>query len=174
VHVAGQQLVVKRYNLKSPAHALSRLLRPSRAWHSWQAAIRLRFAGVATPQPLAMTEERWGPLRRRAWLLTDYCSGAYLSQLLCASEAPPAAIGQAIINTFNALHEAQITHGDLKATNLLWDGKELLLIDLDATMAHGSRSDFKRSWKRDRTRLLRNWPEDSALAGWLDRNLPKA
>lgn len=173
VNVSGQQVVIKRYNLKSPAHALSRLLRPSRAWHSWHAAIRLCFAGVATPRPLALVEERWGPLRRRAWLMTAHCSGAHLGQLLCANEEPPAAIAEGIIKTFTALREARITHGDLKATNLLWDGNELQMIDLDATACHSTSGRFSDAWQRDRSRLLRNWPENSVLVDWLDRNLPQ-
>jgi hypothetical protein len=35
VEVSGRKLVIKRYNIKGPVHALSRSWRPSRAWHSW-------------------------------------------------------------------------------------------------------------------------------------------
>ncbi|MDX5444672.1 MAG: lipopolysaccharide kinase InaA family protein [Zoogloeaceae bacterium] len=171
---AGRAVVIKRYNLKSAGHALSRLFRPSRAWNAWQAAIRLRFLGVATPEPLALVEERLGPLRRRAWLITAFCPGEPLDRLLSADDEPPAAIGRAVVDTFTRLHSARLTHGDLKATNLLWDGKALNLIDLDATAAHRNAAEFARSWRRDRARLLRNWPADSVLARWLDEHLPAA
>ncbi len=64
-------LLLKRYNLKSLGHALNRCWRPTRAWHSWREAHRLQFLGIPTPAPLALVEERIGPLRRRAWLVQD-------------------------------------------------------------------------------------------------------
>ncbi|MDR0634468.1 MAG: phosphotransferase, partial [Azoarcus sp.] len=75
VEVDGRMLVIKRYNLKSAAHSLSRAWRPSRAWLSWREGHRLRFLGIPTPTPRALIEERLGPLRRRAWLMTDYHGG---------------------------------------------------------------------------------------------------
>lgn len=174
IDVAGRSIVIKRYNLKSAGHALSRLWRPSRAWNAWQVAIRLRFLGIATPAPLALIEERWGPLRRRAWLVTEYRSGQHLRALLSADAAPPPDIARALSDTFAALHQARISHGDLKASNLLWDGQELLLLDLDATTAHRDQTSFARAWQRDRARLLRNWPAASPLTRWLDQHLPSA
>ena len=174
IDVAGRTLVIKRYNLKSAGHALSRLWRPSRAWNAWQSALRLRFLGIATPAPLALIEQRWGPLRRRAWIITEYRSGQHLRALLSADAAPPPDIARALSDTFAALHQARIAHGDLKASNLLWDGQELLLLDLDATTAHRDPASFARAWQRDRARLLRNWPADSTLTRWLDQHLPAA
>ena len=174
VRVNGRELLIKRYNLKSIGHALGRAWRPSRAWHSWQAAHRLRFLGMATPAPLALIEERFGPLRRRAWLISDYCPGPNLLHHLAAEREPPTAEAQAITILFEALHRQRISHGDLKATNLLWDAGRVLLIDLDAVVQHRSQRSYARAWRRDRARLLRNWPADSPLQRWLDRSLPAA
>jgi tRNA A-37 threonylcarbamoyl transferase component Bud32 len=165
-------LVVKRYNLKNPAHALSRAWRPSRAWHAWRAAHRLAFLDIATPRPLALVEERLGPLRRRAWLLTEYCAGPNLLDLLDPHATPPDDIATALLDTLLKLHAARIHHGDLKATNLLWHDGRVFLIDLDATTAHRSATRFQQAWARDRARLLRNWPTDSKLGEWLDASLP--
>jgi len=174
VRVSGRELLIKRYNLKGIGHALGRAWRPSRAWHSWQAAHRLRFLGMATPTPLALIEQRFGPLRRRAWLVSDYCPGPNLLHHLAAEREPPAAEAQAITILFEALHRQRISHGDLKATNLLWDAGRVLLIDLDALVQHRSEISYARAWRRDRARLLRNWPADSPLHRWLDRSLPAA
>lgn len=168
----GRTLVVKRYNLKNAAHALSRLWRPSRAWHAWRAAHRLSFLGIATPRPLALIEERAGPLRRRAWLVMEHCPGANLLDLLDPDQPPHEDIAAALLDTLRSLHAARVHHGDLKATNLLWHAGRLFLIDLDATTAHASAASFKRAWARDRARLLRNWPEGSVLRVWLERNVP--
>lgn len=172
--VAGAHgaLAIKRYNLKHWRHALSRAWRPSRAWHSWQAALRLAFFGIATPAPLAMIEERWGPLRRRAFLITEFCPGRSLQDVLSADSGPEAPPVQALVELFRCLHGLGITHGDLKASNLLWDDGRIVLIDLDALTQHRSRAAFVRAWRRDRGRLLRNWPADSRLHRWLAQALP--
>lgn len=174
VLAGDRELVVKRYNLKNVRHAASRLWRPSRAWHAWREAHRLRFFGVATPAPLALVEERFGPLRRRAWLVTERCPGPNLLDHLDPGGEPPAAEAAAIGALFRRLHRLRISHGDLKATNLLWHGGRVVLIDLDATVQHRSAAAYARAWRRDRARLLRNWPQDSLLHGWFERVLPPA
>jgi len=172
IEAAGKTLVVKRYNLKNWRHALSRAWRPSRAWHSWQTAHRLDFYGIATPRALALIEERRGALRGRAFFIAEHCPGPNLLTLLAPSREPEPAIQQALRELFELLYRLRITHGDLKASNLLWHAGRIVLIDLDALTEHRSASTFARAWRRDRERLLRNWPADSALVRWLERALP--
>ena len=172
VDIGGRALVVKRYNLKSVSHALSRFWRPSRAWHSWVAGHRLAFYGICTPAPLALLEERAGPLRGRAFLVTEYCAGASLLQHLSADREPGEAEADAIKDLFAMLFRLRISHGDMKANNLLWHDRGLLLIDLDSMVQHGSHRTFVHVWRRDRERFLRNWPKQSVLYQWLAANLP--
>ena len=173
VETGGRVLVVKRYNLKSFRHALSRFWRPSRAWHSWVAAHRLAFYGICTPAPLAMLEERVGPLRRRAFLVTEFCPGESLMQHLSPDREPDEAEAKAIDNFFGALFRLKISHGDMKASNLLWQAGRLSVIDLDAMVQHDSHNAFIHDWRRDRERFLRNWPKHSPLYRWLAANLPE-
>lgn len=168
------RVVIKRYNLKHWRHALSRAWRPSRAWHSWREAHRLAFYGIATPRPLAVIEERLGPLRGRAFLVTEYCPGGNLLDLLDADHLPEPAVASALLALFGELHALRITHGDLKASNLLWDAGRVVLIDLDAMCQHASPAGFARAWRRDRARFLRNWPAGSPLRVWLEQSLPEA
>lgn len=172
VSAGDHALVIKRYNLKNLRHALSRLWRPSRAWHSWREGHRLRLLGIPTPTPLALVEERWGPLRGRAWLVNEHSPGIDLLTHLDPDSAPPPAEAQALQILFATLYRERISHGDLKATNLLWDGRDVQLIDLDAMQQHRSDAAHQRAWLRDRKRLLRNWPADCALSIWLDAQLP--
>ncbi|MEF8715411.1 MAG: lipopolysaccharide kinase InaA family protein [Accumulibacter sp.] len=174
VLVGDRVLLIKRYNLKGLRHALGRLWRPSRAWHSWQEGHRLQFLGIPTPAPLALIEERCGPLRRRAWLVCEYCPGPNLLAHLSPDQAPPADEARAMLNLFEAMHRQRISHGDLKATNLLWDAGRILLIDLDAVVQHHLPVAHRHAWRRDRARLLRNWPAASILRRWLDDHLPAA
>ena len=51
----------------------------------------------------------------------------------------------------------------MKATNLLWDGERIGLIDLDAMRQHRSAARYRRAGRKDRERFLRNWPDDAAL-----------
>lgn len=167
-----RQIVIKRYNIKHWRHALSRAWRPSRAWHSWREAHRLAFHGIATPQPLAMIEERLGPFRGRAFLVTAHCAGRSLLDSLEPDSQPDPVLGMAIKRLFASLCALHITHGDLKASNLLWQDGEIFLIDLDAMVQHRTLSTFATSWRRDRARFVRNWPANSNLAQWLERELP--
>jgi tRNA A-37 threonylcarbamoyl transferase component Bud32 len=172
VQLTDGHCVVKRYNIKDRRHAFSRFWRPSRAWHSWKTALRLQCIGICTPEPLALIEERFGPFRRRAWLITEFCPGTHLLNHLSPDREPSPTEGIAITSLFNTLHRERISHGDLKATNLLWHNDQLLLIDLDAAKKHRFATTQRRAWEKDRSRFLHNWPSDCILFRWLDAHLP--
>lgn len=175
VEQGSHSLVVKRYNIKGLGHWLRRCLRPSRAWHSWLAAQRLQFLGIATPAPLAMIESRFGPLRRRAWLVTEYCQGQNLLELFGedGQSLPTTEQQQALLQLMQQLAAAQISHGDFKASNLLWHNGQVWLIDLDAMQTHKTRTSWQPAWQTDRQRLIRNWPENTPLHTWLKTHLPQ-
>lgn len=168
-------VVIKRYNIKGLGHWLSRFWRPSRAWHSWLAAQRLQFLRIPTPAPLAMIESRFGPLRRRAWLICEYCPGQSLMELFGAQgeRLPTPEQGHALLSMLRQLAESHISHGDFKATNLLWHADKVWLIDLDSMQVHPGQASWRVAWLTDRARLIRNWPQGSALGLWLEANLPE-
>jgi hypothetical protein len=87
--------------------------------------------------------------------------GSNLLELLSGDVVPQGDVAQAIVDLFKSLHDVRISHGDLKATNLLWHAGRLLLIDLDAVQQHASSQRHAKAWQRDRARLLRNWPSTS-------------
>ncbi|MDH3345912.1 MAG: lipopolysaccharide kinase InaA family protein, partial [Kiritimatiellaceae bacterium] len=165
-------VVIKRYNLTSWLYAFSRLWRPSRAWNSWKAGLRLKYLHLQTPEPLAMIESRWGPLRRKAWIITEFCSGTPLLDHLNPDIRPSGKEAAEIISLFKTLHRERISHGDFKATNLFWHNDRISVIDLDSMKQHRFKFTYRRAWKKDRVRLLRNWPTESPLHQWLDETLP--
>lgn len=171
----GRELVIKRYNIKGLGHWLRRFWRPSRAWHSWLAAHRLQFLDLATPAPLGMCESRFGPLRRRAWLVTEFCPGQDLLSLFgpTGAQLPSAQQQAALLQVFSELARHRISHGDCKATNLLWHAGRVWLIDLDAMQVHASEAAWRKAWNRDRARFIRNWPAESDLGQWLQAALPR-
>jgi tRNA A-37 threonylcarbamoyl transferase component Bud32 len=170
-----RQLVIKRYNIKNVLHGLSRCWRPSRAWHSWREGNRLDFLGIATPKPLAVLERRCLYLRRQAYLVTEHACGTDIITRFAScgtAQLPPEAELRALDELFAALLRERISHGDLKGSNILWQEDRWLLIDLDAMRQHRSASRFAAAYAVDRARLLRNWPEHSALHRALDKRLP--
>ena len=177
VEVAGRPLVIKRYNIKGPAHWLKRFWRPSRAWHSWREGNRLAFLGIATPKPLAMLEKRVLGLRTRAYLVTEYLPGPDIIERFAPyvkTAAVPENELQALQQLFAQLIEARISHGDMKGHNLFWDHGRWALIDLDAMRQHPTSAAFAPAFARDRARFMRNWPAESALHRLLEQRIPKA
>ncbi|MDC7815947.1 MULTISPECIES: lipopolysaccharide kinase InaA family protein [Pseudomonas] len=176
VEAAGRTLVVKRYNIKGLAHWLKRFWRPSRAWHSWREGNRLEFLGIATPRPLAVLEQRFLWLRRRAYLVTEYLPGPDIIERFApfvdSGEAPESEL-LALDRLFAQLIRERISHGDLKGHNLFWQDDRWALIDLDSMCQHSSLSSFAPAFARDRARFMRNWPESSNLYQVIDRRLPK-
>ncbi|PVZ15606.1 MULTISPECIES: lipopolysaccharide kinase InaA family protein [unclassified Pseudomonas] len=177
IQAQGRTLVVKRYNIKNALHWLKRFWRPSRAWHSWIAAHRLAFLGIATPLPLAVRESRTLGLRGRAWLVTEYLEGPDIIERWApyteSGEVPEPEL-LALDELFQALMRERISHGDLKGHNLFWHQGRWALIDLDAMRQHASAGSFAAAYARDRERFLRNWPEGSALRGLLEARVPAA
>jgi tRNA A-37 threonylcarbamoyl transferase component Bud32 len=172
--VDGRPLLIKRYNLKElesrASVACGARVVPA---HSWREAHRLRFLGIPTPEPLALIEERVGPLRRRAWLISEFCAGPRSAEPSRRRSRTAGGRGDGDSGPVRVDAVAQrISHGDLKATNLLWHAGQVMVIDLDAVVQHRSPTAHARAWRGDRARLLRNWPAASLLHRWLDQHLP--
>ncbi|MFJ4372308.1 lipopolysaccharide kinase InaA family protein [Pseudomonas japonica] len=176
VEADGRALVIKRYNIKNTAHWFKRFWRPSRAWHSWIEGHRLAFLGFATPTPLAVLETRWLGLRGKAYLVTELLDGPDLMSSFApyvdSGEVPEEQLAALQQLLAQLIHE-RISHGDLKAYNLFWQDGQWALIDLDAMSQHATQLSFAPAFARDRARLLRNWPVESALYKRLDECLPK-
>ena len=172
--VNEQRLVLKRYNIKSFGHWLTRFWRPSRAWHSWVQGHRLRFLGIDTPEPLAVIERRRAGLRGRSYLITEHGGNEDIIQRFAAyvDSSPSESDLQALDRLFAAFVREQVSHGDLKGHNILWQQNHWVLIDLDAAQQHSSPRRWRQAYARDRARFLRNWPSDSALYRLLDQRLP--
>lgn len=159
----GRPVVIKRYNIKSWRHGLSRALRPTRASRSWHHAHLLELIGLPATTPVALLERRWGPLRRQAWFVCDAVDGTDLLDI-----GQNRALDTAEYESLRAMLEQMITcrisHGDFKANNLLVSDSRIWLIDLDAMRRHRSRRGFERALRRDLARLRRNWPRDAGIS----------
>ena len=166
----GRRLVCKRYNIKHPWHALTRALRPSRAARSWKNGHRLLSCGIPTARPVALREQRFGPIRRRAWLLVEKIEGETLYDYVCHGERQAGDEFKAIMQAFSRLLEKmvleRISHGDMKASNFIYHGGKLYMIDLDSLKAHDNEASWAKAFTRDLRRFFKNWekyPETVAL-----------
>lgn len=165
---------VKRYNIKSVGHAISRLFRPSRASQSWGNAHRLQLLGLPTPQPMALMEQRYyGWLRGKAFFVSRFCD-ALDSQAFFAATTDSTLRAEAVkqlVQLCYRLYLLHCSHGDLKASNIkiLADGKPVL-IDLDSMLQHRSAYFAYQAHVRDLKRLMQNWQSEPTLYNALLKN----
>lgn len=162
VEVGGQRLVVKRYNIKNAWHALKRCFRPSRAWVSWRNAHRLGLLGIPTPKPIAFLEKRWGPFRSVAYFIMEYVDGIDAYHLLHsdrAQEINREGLVKRFVKLLQLFADASISHGDFKATNFIVANQGLSIIDVDGMCEHRLRWRFRRAFRRDCKRLMKNWTD---------------
>jgi tRNA A-37 threonylcarbamoyl transferase component Bud32 len=164
VTVGKSQWVIKRYNIKSWRHFLSRALRPSRASISWHNTNLLKFYGIATPEPIAMIEKRFGLIRKTAYFISEFSAGQtywdflYLSQ---PTDTEKKSVAQSVCTLLQSLKRQNISHGDLKISNIMISNGIACLIDLDATQQHSDQKRFLKAHKKDVNRFFKNWENDS-------------
>lgn len=157
--VAGQQIVIKRYNIKSLAHWIAHCWRSSRARISWRNANLLELIGLATPKPIGFIELRWGWLRRTAYFISEYQPAQELLDVY-QQRLPTVQEKQQIAQIFSQLQHAWLGHGDMKAQNLLINEQgHIMLIDLDAMQAFHSHKKAMQAAQKDKRRFLKNWSD---------------
>jgi len=163
--------VGKRYNTKSWVHAVRRCFKPSRAAVCWRMAREFADAGIRTARPVLMIEKRLGPLRARAYYVYEYVAGEALPSVL-EKDTGTRETMEKIAAMFARMARHGIVHGDMKATNILIDSGEPVLVDLDAARVLPSGERFRRAYVRDRTRFLRNWIDRPGLQRRLAALIP--
>lgn len=163
----AQKIVIKRYNVKSVWHGVMRSFRKTRAAISWANAHRLKLLGLATIQPVSLLEERFffGKLSRRSYFLSEYLDGLD-ADVFFAAERDKVKRAEAIkhiVELFYRMYLLNISHGDMKASNIKIVDNQPVLIDLDSMKQHRFGLIAKHSHARDLRRFMRNWQADEAL-----------
>lgn len=161
--------IVKRYNAKSAWHRISRAVRESRAARCWRMSFKFAAAGVYIPKPLYMFEQRFFGFRRGAYFASQRIKGDELLTVFAElDESAKRKVVEAVRTFFWQLESARLSHGDLKASNLIWDGEHLWAIDLDAACEHYSRAAWRKANLKDRRRFLKNWASSSTLTRYFE------
>ncbi len=158
--IGGLPLVVKRYNVKGFWHGVKLGLRPSRAFRSWRSAHRLLFYGIPTPRPIAVLKTGRRGLSPTAYFVMERVAGIgahswFLDAAITIEEKRTMAAR--VVHLLQQLQRQRISHGDLKASNILIVDESVMLIDLDSMRRHGTEIGFKRAWKSDLRRFMDNW-----------------
>ena len=161
----GKKFIVKRYNTKNLWHYVRRSLRRARAENCWHFARLLHGLGVPTAPAVAWIQESVGPLNARSWFISDFIEGPtcqdHLTSNIELSQAQ--VVLHRIVKAWKTLREHHISHGDMKASNILLHWERPLLVDLDATRQHRSRRSYQEALESDVQRFLKNWQKSPQL-----------
>ena len=164
VKLSDRSLVIKRYNVKGVFHALKLAFRVSRARTSWKNAFRLEVLGIPALKAIALLEKRLCFLGSKSYLITEYIEGSPLGEYLRDTPKIKNFIEMgALKNTFSKLSKAQLSHGDLKASNLMISNKKPIIIDLDSMREYSSKRTFRRAFKCDLERFIENFKAQPAI-----------
>ncbi len=150
VFVDHAPLVIKRYNQKTFLNAIKRRLGINRARNCWRYAHLLAMVGIKTPLPVAVIEETKGSV----YYISRHADGQKLSYYYREKKNIDALV-DSLKALFNSLHLARVAHGDLKASNILVEGKKLCVIDLDAMTEDALNYSYRR--KKDMDRFFANF-----------------
>ena len=158
LELGSKKIVLKRYNPRSQGHKIKRALRQSRARRCWNMSYEFAAAGLNVAAPLLMLEVRFGPIRTNAYFANEYLQGEQLlSSLPGMPQDQQSAVVEAIEQAFEQMNKFKLTHGDMKASNLLWVNGKLYFIDLDAATRHQNNCSWRFFHQKDKKRFLKNW-----------------
>jgi tRNA A-37 threonylcarbamoyl transferase component Bud32 len=107
--------------------------RPSRARRALRQSEWLESAGVPTARVVAAADDRFLRWPRRGYVLSERIQQpTTLAQLLVRNRPLPRAGVTQLAQLLARLHRHRLSHRDLKASNVLFDGRgDPFLIDLD-------------------------------------------
>lgn len=178
IRMDGRDYVVKRYNMKNIWHRVRRCLRETRATASWRLANKLILFGITTARPVAFIENRLlGTLRDVSYYVTEYVSGEhagdYFSHNVYKADKTLNMIKR-ISALLKSVAKVEVTHGDLKITNILVNSREQpVLIDLDGAAEHSSLSALRKAWQKELSRFLQNFNSNPVLQKKFETELEK-
>jgi serine/threonine protein kinase len=155
----GCDTVVKRYNHRGLWHSFRHTIKGSRARRNWFNGHRLASLEIATAEPLAYVEQFRGPLLWQSYFVARFVPGLQVQQILrdkTVAESQKQRLHDQVLQLLRLMAEHGISHGDMKHTNILYDGTSVVLIDLDGMRVGGTRWLRRRRYRRDVERYSRD------------------
>ena len=124
---------------------------------------------IRTPSPIALIEERFGFLRGKAYLITEYSSGFPAQRLIEKKEFRKEPLW--IANLLQTIFDNQLIHGDLKAQNLLIEDDGACIVDLDSMFEARSTKIHRAHRKKEVARFFSNWKNCPELSSSFSSHL---
>lgn len=158
----GTECVLKYYYPKNLVKKINFGLRGSRCMRSWIAARAFELLKIPTAGAMMIHEEKRaaGIMLKQSFLACQLAPGIPLHHV--TDEASLREVAAQLKEAFATMATYRISHGDLKASNIIVDTKHRVrFIDLDGAAILSARKTWNVLWENDRNRFLRNWPENS-------------
>jgi tRNA A-37 threonylcarbamoyl transferase component Bud32 len=172
IDIDGRSIVVKRYNIKDIWHWARRTLRSTRAATSWKLANTLRLFGVATPKPIAFIEKRFLGFRSKSYFVMEYIKGPNLFDYFAnyqPNDLHLEKVAVKVVTLLKNITKMKMSHGDLKATNILISNDQPILLDLDGMKQYTTLSKANRVYKTEIKRFMKNWDRQPAVKALFER-----
>jgi tRNA A-37 threonylcarbamoyl transferase component Bud32 len=177
IQLDGRDYVIKRYNMKNLWHRLRRALRQTRASVCWRLANKLNLFGIPTATPVAFLENRVLGMCGVSYYVTEYISGEHAGDYFAHHSDNPEKIQNMIKRISSLLKNVakiEVTHGDLKITNILVNAaQQPVLIDLDGAAEHSTQSGLRKAWQKELLRFLANFSTNPGLQKKFEMELGK-
>jgi tRNA A-37 threonylcarbamoyl transferase component Bud32 len=155
----GHDTVIKRYNHRSLWHSLRHTIKGSRARRNWLSARYLLALKITTPEPLGYVSQYRGLLLWQSYFVTRFVPGPRVDKILRDETIVPAQkqrVSDLVLELLRRMAEHGVSHGDMKHTNILYDGTDVVLTDLDAMRIGGAGWLQRHRYRRDLARYLRD------------------
>jgi len=150
----GYRLAVKWFPAlgATPGRTLRRLTKGRWGASIWRRARNAYERGLPLATPIGF-HQPWS-WHHEAYLVFQWIDGPTISAMLSDESVPFATrvqVAAAVGELIGSMHQSGISHGDLKARNILVAGKTPVLIDPDAIRIHrvsvGLKKRARRDWK---------------------------
>jgi tRNA A-37 threonylcarbamoyl transferase component Bud32 len=166
-------LIIKRYNLKSIWHFIALQFKKSRGLNSWQINNALNLLNISSPIPYFYYEKRFLFLRLNTYFAMSYQDSInikdYESQLQTSQSRRN--FSEKLFKFFNKLSFYRFIHGDLKHTNILVNNKndDIFLIDFDKSFFSNYQYIYNFKIQKQLNRFYSNWEPGSKWAASLKK-----
>lgn len=153
--VGGQTFFGKhvRFHQKAFGLRFRYFLQPSRSFWSAIVANRLQEAGIGTPKVYAMGERRTLQLISDSYIITEALKDAQTADAVLRTQPNSYELLQNAGKLLRRLHDAGMTHGDIKLANFYVQGDSMGFWDLDSALIYQDKVPAK-GVIRDLGRLL--------------------
>lgn len=131
----GRDIVIKRYNSRSPFRIIGNFIKGSRAKRTWFFSHLLTSIGLATAKPFAYLEERRFGLTIRSYIIMEHVKGPCLHHMLRQTDSVNNQSREAlnaVRDMLDTMARHRLSHGDMKHSNIILTSKGPVIIDLDA------------------------------------------